>query len=177
MSTLKELLSSTQAAGVWKLVPDRSTITFKSKSMWGLVAVKGKFTDFSGDGQITGTGSVTGRIDIRVASLSSGIGKRDEHLRSADFFDVEKFPDISVVVTSAQPAAGDNAELHASLTVKGNTVPITLPASVRALDDGSIQVSAQTTIDRSQVGVTGNMAGMIGPTAALSAETVFVRVP
>lgn len=177
MSTLTELMSSPTTAGSWKLVPERSTITFKAKSMWGLLPVKGKFTEFSGDGQTTAAGSVSGRIDVRAASLSTGIAKRDEHLRSADFFDVEKFPDITVQVTAAEPTGADAANLLASAVVTGTTQSIDLPATVRVLADGAIQISAQTTVDREKFGVTGNMVGMIGSAVTLSADVLFTRVP
>src|SRR4051794_17550482 len=100
MASTREVLSDPASVGVWKVDPARSTIGFKAKSMWGLAPVKGRFKEFSGDGQITDAQTVFGRIDIKVASLDTGIRKRDDHLRSADFFEVEKFPDISVVVTS-----------------------------------------------------------------------------
>ena len=107
----------------------------------GSGAVKGTFREFSGDGQVTGSGAVFGRVDIRADSLRTGIKMRDRHLRSADFFDVEKFPDISVVVTAAEPSGDEARRLRASLTVKGTTLPIELPATVRVLDDGAVQVT------------------------------------
>src|ERR1700761_9844354 len=106
MTTLETLLNDPDMAGVWNIVPDRSVITFKIKNMWGLLNVKGRFTDFNGDGQLTGKGAVFGRIDVRTASLSTGIGRRDDHLRSADFFDVDRFEEMSVVVTAVEPANG-----------------------------------------------------------------------
>ena len=57
--------------------------------MWGAMTVKGQFAEVRGEGRVTEAGAVSGRIDIIAASLHTGIGKRDEHLRSADFFDVE----------------------------------------------------------------------------------------
>src|ERR1700747_3916637 len=105
MTTLETLLLDPDMSGVWNLDPNRSTVTFKIRNMWGLVNVKGRFTEFSGDGQLTGKGAVFGRLDIRAASLSTGIGRRDNHLRSADFFDVQRFPEISVVVTAVHPPA------------------------------------------------------------------------
>ena len=72
---------------------------FKNKTLWGLVPVNGEFTDVSGDGHITAKGAVFGRVDVRAASLRTGIGKRDEHLRSPDFFDVKKYPEISMMGT------------------------------------------------------------------------------
>src|SRR3954463_6670132 len=98
MTTLETLLHDPDSAGVWNLVPDRSTIGFKIKNMWGLMPVKGRFDEFSGDGQLTAKGAVFGRVDIRVASLHTGIGRRDRHLLSADFFDAERFPEISIVI-------------------------------------------------------------------------------
>jgi polyisoprenoid-binding protein YceI len=175
MTTLESLISGPATAGVWNLVPDRSSVTFTNRSMWGLVNVKGTFTEFSGDGQITAKGAVFGRLDIRAASLETGIGMRDRHLRSPDFFDVEHFPDISVVVTAVEPTAGNEAELRATLAVRGNTLPIPLSATVNPLEDGMVRVNAQATIDRSKWGVTGNQLGMISMTTKLTADAVFAR--
>jgi polyisoprenoid-binding protein YceI len=92
MSDVHVLLNDPDTAGVWNLDSGRSTVGFSIKNFWGLIKVKGRFTDVSADGQITGRGAIFGRLDIQVASLSTGIGKRDEHLRSADFFDAEHYP-------------------------------------------------------------------------------------
>jgi polyisoprenoid-binding protein YceI len=177
MTTLETLLNDPDMAGVWNVVPDRSTITFKIKNMWGLLTVKGRFTEFNGDGQLTGKGAVFGRLDIRAASLSTGIGRRDNHLRSADFFDVERFPEISVVVTAVHPTRGNGADLRASVTIKGITEPIALPVTITELGDGSIRISGETQVDRSQFGLDWNTFGMIGTTATTAAEAIFVRSP
>ncbi len=174
MTTLETLLNDPDMSGVWNLVPDRSAITFKTRNMWGLVNVKGRFTDFSGDGRLTAKGAVFGRIDIRAASLHTGIGRRDKHLRSADFFDVERFTEISVVVTAVHPAEGTAADLRASCTIKGITAPLPLHVTVAELDDGSIQISGETKVDRSQFDLGWNKFGMIGATAT-AAKAVFVR--
>ncbi|ORW94421.1 hypothetical protein AWB92_11780 [Mycobacterium sp. IEC1808] len=175
MTTLETLLSDPDLAGVWNLVPDRSAITFKVRNFWGLLNVKGRFVEFSGDGQLTGKGAVFGRVDIRAASLSTGIGRRDKHLRSADFFDVERFPEISVVVTAVNPTRGNAAELRASFTIKGVTAPLPLPVTIAELEDGSIRISGETKVDRSQFDLGWNMFGMVGATATAAAQAVFVR--
>src|SRR5882757_9526865 len=110
MTNIDTLLNDPDTAGVWSLDPDRSTVNFKIRNFWGLMNVKGRFTDVSGDGQVTGKGAIFGRLDIQVASLRTGIGKRDEHLRSADFFDADRYPDISVVVTAVEPTTGDDRD-------------------------------------------------------------------
>ena len=177
MTTLETLLNDPDMAGVWNIDPDRSAITFKIKNMWGLLTVKGRFTEFSGDGQLTGKGAVFGRVDIRAASVDTGIGRRDEHLRSADFFDVERFPDISVVVTAAHPTEGKSADLRMDLTLKGVTAPLPLPVTITELDDGSVQIAGETEVDRSQFNLGWNRLGMMGATATVAAEIVFARVP
>jgi polyisoprenoid-binding protein YceI len=175
MTTLETLLHDPDTAGVWNLVPERSAITFKTKNMWGLMSVKGRFTEFSGDGQLTGKGKVFGRVDIQASSLHTGIRRRDQHLRSADFFDVKRFPEISVVVTGLQPTTGKAADLRASFTVKGITAPVPLPVTITELGAGSVRISGKTEVDRAQFGLGWNMLGMIGKTTTASADVVFVR--
>lgn len=177
MAGVQELLGNTTSVGVWNVVPDQSTIAVKSKSMWGLVPVKGRFAEFSGDGQITDGQTAFGRIDIKAASLQTGIRKRDEHLHSADFFDAEKFPDISVVVTSAEAIDGDTVDLRAQLTIKGTTKPLPLKAKVAVLDDGVVRLTTQATVDRKEFGVDGNLVGMIGDKATISGDVVLRRAP
>src|SRR6202020_3002283 len=106
MTNVDTLLNDPDTAGVWSLDHNRSTVNFKIRNFWGLLNGKGRFTDVSGDGQVTGKGAIFGRLDIQVASLRTGIGKRDEHLRSADFFDAEHYPLITVEVTGIEPSAG-----------------------------------------------------------------------
>jgi polyisoprenoid-binding protein YceI len=175
MATTQELLSNPTSVGVWSVDPLRSTIGFKAKSMWGLAPVKGRFTEFSGDGQITDTQTIFGRIDIHTASVDTNIGMRDEHLRSADYFDAEKFPDISVVVTGAEAINGDTVDLRAQLTVKGTTAPLPLRAIVAMVDDGALRLSAQATVDRKDFGVNGNLMGMLTDKVTISGDVVFRR--
>ena len=177
MADVDTLLNDPDTAGVWSLDPSRSTVSFKIKNFWGLVNVKGHFDGVSGDGQITGKGAIFGRLDIKVASLSTGIGKRDEHLRSADFFDADRYPEISVVVTAIEPTTGDVADLQATFSIKGVTAPVPLPVHVRTADGGAILVSATTEIDRDQFDIGWNQLGMVAKTATVSADAYFVRAP
>ena len=175
MASTQELLSNPTSVGVWSVDPNRSTIGFTAKSMWGLAPVKGRFTEFSGDGQITDTQTIFGRIDIRAASLDTSIGKRDEHLRSADFFEAEKYPDISVVVTGAESIDGNTVDLRAQLNVKGTTAPLPLRTEVAVLDDGTVRLRTKVTVDRKEFGVKANLMGMIPGKATISGDVVFRR--
>ena len=175
MAGVNEVLGDPASVGVWSAVPDQSTIAVKAKSMWGLAPVKGRFTEFSGDGQLTDTQTVFGRIDIKAASLETGIRKRDEHLHSPDFFEAEKFPDVSVVVTSAEGIQGDIIDLRAQLTIRGTTKPLPLKAKVAVLGDGAVRLSTQATVDRQEFGVDGNLMGMVGDKVTISGDVVFRR--
>jgi polyisoprenoid-binding protein YceI len=175
MTTLETLLHDPDLVGAWNLVPDRSAITFKIRNMWGLLNVKGRFTEFSGDGQLTGKGAVFGRLDIRAASLDTGIARRDTHLRSADFFDVERFGEITVVVTAVHPTKGKAADLRATFTIKGITAPLPVSATITELDDGSIRIAGSTKVDRTQFNLGWNRLGVMGSTATAAAEAVFAR--
>jgi polyisoprenoid-binding protein YceI len=177
MPNVNTLLNDPDTAGVWSLDPDRSTVGFSIRNFWGLIHVKGRFTDVNADGQITAKGAIFGRLDIQVASLHTGIGKRDEHLRSADFFDAERYPAISVEVTGIDPSAGDGANLQATVSIKGVSAPVPLPVQVSALDDGAVRVRTNAEIDRTQFGVDANPLGMIAKTAKIVADAYFVRTP
>jgi polyisoprenoid-binding protein YceI len=107
--------------------------------------------------------------------VRTGIGKRDAHLRSADFFEAEKFPDISVVVTGADAIDGDTIGLRADLTIRGVTKPLELKAKVVPVGDGGMRLTTQGTINRQDFGVDGNLVGMIGDNATISGDVVFRR--
>ena len=176
MTTLQELLGNATSVGVWNLAPESSTVGFKAKSMYGLLPVKGRFHDVSGDGQITDASNLFGRMDIKAASLDTKIKKRDKDLRAPNYFDVEKYPDISVVVTGAEGIGSDTVNLRANLTVKGTTAPLPLTAKVAVLDDGAVRVTASADINRKDFGVDGNVVGMIRDATTLTADVVFRRV-
>ncbi|MGH3563497.1 MAG: YceI family protein, partial [Mycobacterium sp.] len=130
MSAVTTILSSPESVGVWNLVPEQSSIQFENTTMWGALKVRGAFTEFSGDGHIQDAQTVSGRVDVKAASVDTGFRMRDEDLRAASFFDVENHPDITVVVTGGEPAGDDTVRLRADLTVKGVTAPVPLQVNI-----------------------------------------------
>jgi polyisoprenoid-binding protein YceI len=175
MASLSEFFSDPASAGTWTVLTDQSALTATSKSLWGVMPVKVRFTEFSGEGQVAAPQTISGRLDISTASLRTGIGKRDEHLRSADFFEAEKFPDISVVVSGADAVNADTVVLRAQLTVKGTTKPVEFETKVTPVGDGGMRLATQATINRQDFGVDGNMMGMITDNVRISGDLVFRR--
>lgn len=177
MLTVTTFLSSPEAVGVWNVVPQRSSLRFENKTMWGAMKVRGEFTDFTGGGQIDDARTVSGRIDVKAASVHTGLGKRDEDLRAPAFFDVDKYPNITVEVAGGVANGDDTVNLYAVLTAKGITAPVPLRAHVEVLDDGQVRLTAHTTIARKQFAVEGNMFGMVGAKTALNVSLVFRHEP
>lgn len=173
--TVRSVLADPSTTGHWTLAPERSSMRFANKTLWGLVNVRGHFAAVSGDGEIGADGSVSGRLNIASASLRTGIGKRDEHLRSADFFDADNFPEIAVAVTGARPVGEHTVDLDATLTIRGTALPLPLQATVTRLANDTLHVVAHATVDRTRWGVSGNMLGMLPTTAKLVADTTFVK--
>ncbi|WP_101948829.1 YceI family protein [Mycobacterium sp. 3519A] len=175
MSSTQRLLSNPATVGVWEVDPGHSTIGFSTKSMWGLATVAGRFTGFIGDGQITDQRKILGRIEIQAASLDTRLRIRDRHLRSAEYFDVQRFPTISVAVTGAEPVDADTVDLKAELTIKGTAALLPLRATVEVIDEHAVRLSTQATVDRNDFGVDGNLMGMLSDEVTISGEVVLRR--
>src|SRR6202035_3635902 len=88
---VQELLRDGKLAGSWTLDAARSEIALKSKSMWGMLAVKGVFREVTGSGTVSAAGDVTGTVTVAAGSIDTKVKKRDEHLRSAHFFDAASY--------------------------------------------------------------------------------------
>jgi polyisoprenoid-binding protein YceI len=113
----------------WATDPTHSEIQFKAKHLV-ISTVTGTFKSFSGTAASNGDnfdgGQVTFSID--VASLDTNQEQRDGHLKSPDFFDVEKFPTINFTSTSVTAKGNDIYEIVGDLTIKDVTAPITFKA-------------------------------------------------
>ncbi|MEB3061730.1 YceI family protein [[Mycobacterium] zoologicum] len=173
MSTVTTILSNPKAVGAWNLDTGQSSIRFENGTMWGALKVRGSFADFTGSGEIKDAESVTGRIVIKADSVETGLGTRDHDLRRSNFFDSERYPEITVVVNGGRPAGADAVALDAELTVKGITGPLPLRVDITPLDDGVVRLTTEATVTRKQFAVEGNFLGMVGNKTKLRASLVF----
>jgi polyisoprenoid-binding protein YceI len=94
--------------------------------------VHGEFAKFDGyfEGPDDDVTQARGTVTIDVNSLNTRSEQRDTHLRSADFFDVEKYPTMTFKVTGIEPVDGDSYTVRGELTIKDVTRPITLAATI-----------------------------------------------
>lgn len=137
-----------------------SNIGFSMPIMGGLSNVRGKFTDFTvaivyDDADVTKS-SVN--ATIKTASIDTGIERRDAHLRTADFFDVEKFPEITFKSNRVEKK-GKQLLAHGTFTMRGVTKEITLPFTINGVSKDAktgkttLGLTARTTINRKDYGI------------------------
>ncbi len=128
------LSPAASANETYKFDPSGSTIGFSVHQFLG--TTHGKFTKFNGkieiDRERPENSSVTAQIDVR--SIDTRINKRDDHLRSAEFFNVEKFPQITFKSRTVKRTGPQSGDILGDLTMHGVTRPTTLyPASAKRL--------------------------------------------
>ena len=139
---------------------NHSTVGFSVPIMGGLSKVKGKFTDFNisltNDEQDITKSSVN--VVIKVGSVDTGIEGRDKHLRTADFFDVEKFPEITFQ-SSRIDKRGKQLIAHGTLTMHGVSKEIALPFTITGVNENAdktkknIGYSATMVLNRRDYGI------------------------
>lgn len=126
---LTTLAASAQAADTWSVDKVHSDAAFQVRHL--MSGVRGHFADFEGtivtDAAQPESSSV--EFKIKVASITTGVEKRDAHLRSGDFFDVEKYPEITFKSTAFKQTDKDNYAVTGDLTMRGVTKVITLPVT------------------------------------------------
>jgi polyisoprenoid-binding protein YceI len=106
-------------------------IGFTAKHL-GVSTVRGRFNKFEGqfEGPDDDYTKARGEVKVEVASLESRSDQRDTHLRSADFFDVEKYPYITFKLTGVEAVDAESFRVTGDLTVKDVTKPIVLDATI-----------------------------------------------
>lgn len=154
----------------WELDPTESTAEFSARTYWGLVGVRGRF------GRLAGAVSADGQLELLIdaASLDTGNGMRDRHLRSGDFFDVERHPQVRFSAAGIEETAEGNARVTGRLEAAGEAVQLELAPSVRPVGDDALELDAETTIDQRQLGMTYRRFGIRVP-ATVSVHAVLRR--
>jgi polyisoprenoid-binding protein YceI len=153
----------------WRLDPADSIAEFRVPHFWGLLTVKGRFDRL--DGRLDADQAGLRRIELTIdaASVSTRNRRRDRHLRSPDFFDVDRHPQLCFRSTAIGPGSHGPVRVDGELTVAGNRVALELEPTVEQTDD-QMHIDVRATIDQRQVGITWSPLGM-----TRSPVTVHVR--
>ena len=152
--------------GTWDIDASHSTVGFSVRHMM-VSKVRGRFSKFEGTIR-TGDNFVDSSVEasIDMGSIDTNNEQRDGHIRSADFFDAEKYPYITFKLTGIEPVDDENFRVKGELTVKEITKPITLDATVEGrMPDPfgareRVGISARGQLNRMEFGL--NWDGLAG---------------
>jgi len=152
------------APGTYTVDKDHTEIGFRVRHL-GITNVNGSFGDFDATLEYDPArrASLRSTATVRTRSVDTGNARRDEHLRSADFFDVARFPTMTFQSTAIRNVRGDRFQLAGNLTLHGVTRPVVLDAEVTGtardpMGNERVAFEAETTIDREDFGLTWNQA-------------------
>ena len=174
-------------ASTWAIDTEHSNVGFKVKHLM-VSNVKGSFEKFTGTVDLNDKDSAKSRVEVSIdtASINTNVQKRDEHLRSADFFDVAKFPAMTFVSKKVVKAGKDRLKVTGDLTLHGVTKEVVLDVEGPTKESkdpwGNIRkgASATTKINRKDFGLTWNAAletggVVVGDEVAISLEIELIR--
>ena len=175
------------AATTWNIDPAHSAAEFKVKHMM-ISNVKGKFTGLTGKLLLNEADVSRSSIEasIPVATLNTGDEQRDGHLKSGDFFDVEKFQTMNFISTKVQPTGKGEGRVTGDLTLHGVTKQVTFdvegPSEPGKDPWGNTRIglSATTKINRKDFGLAWNAAletggVLVGEDVTISLDVQFIK--
>ena len=170
----------------WEIDGSHSGIHFSVRHLV-IAKVRGQFSRWTGtvlvpDGDFS---RATVKVAIDASSIDTGVADRDAHLKSPDFFDVERFPDLTFTSRRIEPATNDRFRVSGELTIKGVTRVVTLDVedAGRAKDPWGNERAAftgKTSLDRKDFGLTWNQVletggVMVGDRIDIEIEVEAVR--
>ena len=170
----------------WNIDASHSQIQFAVRHMM-ISNVRGRFEDFTGTVEFDENDLSTLKVDVSIdtTSISTRDEKRDEHLRSGDFFNAAEFPTMAFKSTRVEKIDGDNLKLHGDLTIRDITKPVTLDVEyagtvVSPWGSTSAGFSAHAKLNRKEWGLTWNAtleAGgmLVGEDVKLELELELVK--
>jgi polyisoprenoid-binding protein YceI len=148
------------SAGTWTIDPVHSSIGFSVRHLM-VSKVRGRFDKFSGAITVAGDGTPSVTAEIAVDSVSTNNEQRDAHVKSADFFDVDKYPTATFASTGVRDN-GDRYVLDGDLTLKGVTKPVSLDLEFNGVNPGMghgevAGFGASVVLNRKDFGIDINM--------------------
>ncbi|HEY5973423.1 MAG TPA: YceI family protein [Geobacteraceae bacterium] len=184
ISTIIALALPTFAfATTWTIDPDHSNVGFKVKHLM-VSNVKGSFEKHTGVVDINDKDVTKSKVEVSIDtnSINTNVQKRDEHLRSADFFDVAKYPKMTFVSRKVAKAGNDRLKVTGDLTLHGVTKEVVLDVEGPTKESkdpwGNIRkgATATTKINRKDFGLVWNAALETGGVAVGEEITITLEI-
>jgi polyisoprenoid-binding protein YceI len=170
----------------WEIDSSHSSVHFSVRHLV-IAKVRGTFARWSGTVQVPDGDFSKGTVSVTIdaSSINTGVDQRDAHLKSADFFDVAQFPELTFVGKRVQPRSGNEIDVVGDLTIRGITREVVLHVEQhgQAKDPwGNLRAAftAKTSIDRKDFGLTYNQVletggVMVGDRVEIEAEIEAVK--
>ena len=187
MLTAALTLSSLALASTWELDSAHSSANFSVKHL-GISSVSGTLGDVTGKAEVDDKDITKSKIEttVDIKGINTKQTKRDDHLRSPDFFDVEKFPTLTFKSSKIEKGEGSKLKVSGDLTIHGVTKPVVLDGELTAEVANPFSgaktrgFSGTTTINRKDFGLTWNKtleAGglLVGEDVKVSVEAELVK--
>jgi polyisoprenoid-binding protein YceI len=154
----------------WRLDPSQSYIGFGARHFFGLKTVTGSFSRYQGTLDLRVKPAV--QLTVEASSLDTGNAKRDRHLRSSDFFDTDRHPQI-IFISDEVAAEGEVLRISGHLHVAGRVIALTADAAVLRAGGGFV-VEAVTHVDQRALGMTWSPLGMLRAPSRLTVQASLV---
>ncbi len=167
--SIAEHVAATQR---WIVDPTGSTVEFEIRHMWGLGTVRGQFRRFQGS-YVADVEAPAIELTIDASSVDTGNRRRDEHLRTEDFFDLSAHPEVKFTSSSVVGTGDGRLRVSGTLEVAGTTIPVSLDASVSELGD-ALEIDSETTLDHRSLGMSSGPLASIRPPAWLHVRARLV---
>ena len=187
MTTTVATTQTATATSTWNIDPVHSVAEFKVKHMM-ISNVKGQFTGIKGTLTHSEKSPTESSVDVTIeaASVNTRDAQRDAHLKSADFFDVEKFPTLTFKSTRVSRVGDGELSVAGDLTIHGITRPVVFdvegptPPAKDPWGNSRMGVSATTKINRKDFGLTWNTALetggiLVGEEVTITLDIQFIK--
>jgi polyisoprenoid-binding protein YceI len=168
--------TSTVTPGRYRVDPDRSTVRYAGRHMFGLGTVHATFSVREGDLRIGGAvETLSTRVVVEAASFRSGSARRDRDVRAAGLLDVERYPDITFTSDRVE-VMGEGWIVAGSVTAHGQSVPAVVRVDRLTVDGSDIRAHGWVRdLDRTAFGITGSR-GLVGRHLDLELDVVASSV-
>jgi polyisoprenoid-binding protein YceI len=175
MSTTTSAQDGRQLAGTrWRLDPSSSSAEFRVPYIWGLASVTGRFQRLDGWLEVDDDHRWHMELTVDAASLDTGNRKRDRHLRSADFFDVEHHREMRFRSTTTTDLGAGRLRVEGELEAAGERVRLEVGVTVEHAD-GRLEVKAAAIVDQRLLAMTFSPLRAIGTPTTLELHARLSR--